>query len=51
MKLETAPIKMAVKTAKMQMAMGSKPQKPTQRERNGEFFEGLPGSTLERGMC
>ena len=26
-------------------------QKPTQRERFGEFSEGLPGSTLERGMC
>jgi hypothetical protein len=33
------------------MAMGSQPQKPIQRERFGEFFEGLSGSTLERGMC
>jgi len=26
-------------------------QKPLQRERFGKLFEGLPGSTLERGMC
>lgn len=35
----------------MQMAMVLTAQKPTQRERFGEFSEGLPGSTLERGMC
>jgi len=29
----------------MQMAMVSTAQKPTQRERLGEFLEGLPGST------
>ncbi len=29
----------------MQMAMVSTAQKPTQRERFGEFSEGLPGST------
>jgi len=34
----------------MQKAMVSMGQKPTQRERFGEFSEGLPGSTLERGM-
>ena len=33
------------------MAMGSQVQKPTQRMRNGEHSEGLPGSTIERGMC
>jgi hypothetical protein len=33
------------------MAMVSMGQKPTQRERMGEFSEGLPGSTLERGTC
>jgi len=35
----------------MQMAMVLTAQKPTQRERIGEFSEGLLGSTLERGMC
>jgi hypothetical protein len=35
----------------MQMAMVLTAQKPTQRERIGEFSEGLPGSALERGMC
>jgi hypothetical protein len=35
----------------MQMAMVSSHQKPIQRERIGEFSEGLPGSALERGMC
>jgi len=34
----------------MQMAMVLTPQKPTQRKRYGELPEGLPGSTLERGM-
>ena len=34
----------------MQMAMVLTPQKPTQRTRIGELPEGLPGSTLERGM-
>src|SRR5216684_2091077 len=34
----------------MQMAMVLTPQKPTQRKRIGELPEGLPGSTLERGM-
>ncbi len=34
----------------MQMAMVLTPQKPTQRTRLGERPEGLPGSTLERGM-
>jgi hypothetical protein len=34
----------------MQMAMVLTPQKPTQRTRVGERPEGLPGSTLERGM-
>src|SRR5205823_14235534 len=34
----------------MQMAMVLTPQKPTQRKRYGERPEGLPGSTLERGM-
>jgi hypothetical protein len=34
----------------MQMAMALTPQKPTQRKRLGELPEGLPGSTLERGM-
>ena len=33
------------------MAMVSTEQKPTQRERFGEFSEDLPGSALERGMC
>src|SRR5437867_732301 len=32
------------------MAMVLTPQKPTQRTRSGERPEGLPGSTLERGM-
>ena len=32
------------------MAMVLTPQKPTQRKRLGELPEGLPGSTLERGM-
>jgi len=32
------------------MAMVLTPQKPTQRTRLGERPEGLPGSTLERGM-
>jgi hypothetical protein len=40
-----------VKTVLMQMAMVLTAQKPTQRERIGEFSEGLPGSALERGMC
>ena len=39
-----------MKIAQMQMAMVLTAQKPTQRERFGEFSEGLPGSTLERGM-
>jgi len=34
----------------MQMAMVLTHQKPTQRKRFGELPEGLPGSTLERGM-
>ena len=35
----------------MQMAMVLTPQKPIQRQRFfGELPEGLPGSTLERGM-
>jgi hypothetical protein len=34
-----------------QMAMVLTAQKPLQRERFGEHSEGLPGSTLERGMC
>ena len=34
----------------MQMAMVLTPQKPVQRTRLGERPEGLPGSTLERGM-
>ena len=34
----------------MQMAMVLTPQKPTQRKRLGELPEGLPGSTLERGI-
>jgi hypothetical protein len=34
----------------MQMAMVLTPQKPIQRKRFGELPEGLPGSTLERGM-
>ena len=35
----------------MQMAMVLTPQKPIQRDRFfGEISEGLPGSTLERGM-
>ena len=34
----------------MQMAMALTLQKPTQRKRVGELTEGLPGSTLERGM-
>ena len=33
------------------MAMVLTAQKPTQRDRNGEVSEGLPGSNLERGMC
>jgi len=32
------------------MAMVLTAQKPTQRERIGEFSEGLPGSALERGI-
>ena len=32
------------------MAMALTPQKPRQRKRLGERPEGLPGSTLERGM-
>ena len=40
-----------VQTVLMQMAMVLTAQKPTQRERIGEFSEGLPGSALERGMC
>jgi len=35
----------------MQITMVLTAQKPTQRDRDGEVFEGLPGSTLERGMC
>ena len=34
----------------MQMAMVLTSQKPTQRNRPGEVPEGLPGSSLERGM-
>jgi len=34
----------------MQTAMALTHQKPTQRKRIGELPEGLPGSTLERGM-
>jgi len=34
----------------MQMAMALTHQKPLQRKRVGELPEGLPGSTLERGM-
>ena len=34
----------------MQTAMVLTPQKPTQRTRVGKRPEGLPGSTLERGM-
>src|SRR5215510_6842535 len=34
----------------MQTAVVLTPQKPTQRERLGGLPEGLPGSTLERGM-
>lgn len=34
----------------MQMAMVLTSQKPIQRNRQGEVPEGLPGSTLERGM-
>jgi len=34
----------------MQMAMVLTTQKPTRRNRQGEVPEGLPGSTLERGM-
>ena len=34
----------------MQMAMVLTPQKPIRRERFGKLPEGLPGSTLERGM-
>jgi hypothetical protein len=33
------------------MAMALTLQKPTQRTRLGKRPEGLPGSTLERGMC
>ena len=33
------------KAIQMQMAMVSTIQKPTQRKRNGELSEGLPGST------
>ena len=32
------------------MAMVLTRQKPTERKRLGELPEGLPGSTLERGM-
>jgi hypothetical protein len=32
------------------MAMVLTTQKPTQRHGQGEVSEGLPGSTLERGM-
>lgn len=39
-----------VQTILKQMAMVSTDQKPTQRERFGEFSEGLLGSTLGRGM-
>ena len=34
----------------MQMAMVLTLQKPIQRKRVGELPEGLPGSTVERGM-
>ena len=34
----------------MQTAMLLTQQKPTQPDRYGEVREGLPGSTLERGM-
>jgi hypothetical protein len=34
----------------MQMAMVLTSQKPIQRNRQGEVPEGLPGSTIERGM-
>jgi hypothetical protein len=52
LKLDTAPLfGVTVKTVLMQMAMVLTAQKPTQREHFGEFSEGLPGSTLERGMC
>ena len=34
----------------MQMATVLTDGKPTQRDRKGEVSEGLPGSTLERGM-
>ena len=34
----------------MQMAMALTHQKPIQRKRFGELPDGLPGSTLERGM-
>jgi hypothetical protein len=35
----------------MQMAMLLTQQKPIQTDRYGEVREGLPGSTIERGMC
>ena len=35
----------------VQAAMVLTCQKPTQRNRFSEVSEGLPGSTLERGMC
>ena len=34
-----------------QMATVLTDWKPTQTDRQGEVREGLPGSTLERGMC
>jgi hypothetical protein len=34
----------------MQMAMVLTSQKPTQRNRQGEVPQDLPGSTIERGM-
>ena len=44
-KLDTAPL-----VGLMQMAMVLTSQKPTQRNRQGEVSEDLPGSTIERGM-
>jgi len=49
---DTAPLfGVTVKAVQVQMAMISTAQKPTQRMRFGEHSVGLPGSTLERGMC
>jgi hypothetical protein len=33
------------------MAMVLTAQKPIQRDHFGKVFEGLPGSTIERGTC